>query len=168
MESSVQKINSDREVPEEAFDVEIIDMDFHVNPAEEELRPYVEDERALDRLSTEFGMMPIPDKWDAAYAISEGNEGLFTQGRAEYPEDVWDACAKFAIDTPVVNAGLNALPHQHHPVLKNAVLEAGNSYMLNHFVDEGVPTALSIAKWDVEHALDELDRWGDEDGVVGV
>jgi predicted TIM-barrel fold metal-dependent hydrolase len=167
MDSSVRRIDADREVPEEAFDVEVIDMDFHVNPTEENLRPYVEDERALDRLSTEFGMMPIPDKWDAAYAISEGNEGLFTQGRAEYPEDVWEACEKFAIDKPIVNAGLNGLPQQHHPVLKNAVLEAGNSYMLDHFVDEGVPTALSISKWDVDHALDELDRWGDEDGVVG-
>jgi predicted TIM-barrel fold metal-dependent hydrolase len=168
MESSIRRLDSDVEVPEEAADVEVIDMDFHVNPLEEELRPYVDNDRALDRLTTEFGMWPMPDKWDAAYAISEGTEGLFTQGRAEYPEDVREACEKFSIDTPIVNAGLNMLPQQHHQVLKNAVLKAGNSYMLDHFVDEGIPTALSIAKWDVDHALAELDRWGDEDGVVGV
>ncbi|WP_144901462.1 amidohydrolase family protein [Halobellus captivus] len=166
MGSSIQRLDSNAEVPEEAFDVDVIDMDFHVNPLEEDLEPYIEDERALDRLTTEFGMWPIPDKWDAAYAIAEGNEGLFTQGRAEVAEDVYEACQKFAIDTPIVNCALNMLPQQHHPVLKNAVLEAGNSYMLDHFVDEDVPTALSIAKWDVDHALDELDRWGDEDGVV--
>ena len=167
MGTSIRRLDADAEVPEEAFDVEIVDMDFHVNPMEEDLRAYVEDPRALDRLTTEFGMWPIPDKWDAAYAIEEGNEGLFTQGRAEVAEDVEQACESLAIDEPVVNAGINGLPHQHHPVLKNAVLEAGNSYMLDHFVDEGILTALSLSKWDVEFALEELDRWGEESGVVG-
>ncbi|MFB6077996.1 MAG: amidohydrolase family protein [Halarchaeum sp.] len=168
MESSIQRLDPDAEVPEEAYDVDVVDLDFHVNPRQEDLKEYVEDDRALDRLSTEFGMWPIPDKWDAAYAIDEGNEGLFTQGRAEVAEDVYEACERFAIDEPIVNAAINGLPHQHHPVLKNAVLHAGNSYMLDHFVDEGVPTALSIPKWDVDAALAELDRWGDESGVVAV
>jgi predicted TIM-barrel fold metal-dependent hydrolase len=166
MASAIQRLDATAEVPEEAFDVEIIDLDFHVNPMEDALQEYIEDDVALDRLTTEFGMTPIPDKWDAAYAIEEGNEGLFTQGRAEYPEDVEEACESLAIDEAVVNAGINGLPQQHHPVLKNAVLQAGNSYMLDHFVDAGMSTALSIPKWDPEFALDELDRWGTEDGVV--
>ena len=168
MPSSIRRLDADEEIPQEAFDVDIVDMDFHVNPMEEELQPYIEDDRALDRLMTEFGMWPIPDKWDAAYAIEEGNEGLFTQGRAEVADDVREACERFGIDEPVVNAGINGLPQQHHPVLKNAVLQAGNDYMLDHFVDEGILTALSISKWDVEHALSELDRWGEESGVAGV
>ncbi len=166
MASTVSRVDLDREVPDEAYETEIVDLDFHVNPMEEDLQRYVEDERALDRLTTEFGMTPIPDKWDAAYAIEEGNEGLFTQGRAEVADDVRQACESLAIDHPVVNAGINGLPQQHHPVLKNAVLQAGNDYMLDHFVDEGIYTALSVPKWDVDRALDELDRWGDESGVV--
>jgi len=166
MASAIKRLDATAEVPEEAYDVEIIDMDFHVNPTEEALQEYVEDDVALDRLTTEFGMTPIPDKWDAAYAIEEGNEGLFTQGRAEYPEDVKTACEPLAIDEAVVNAGINGLPQQHHPVLKNAVLQAGNDYMLDHFVDAGMSTALSLPKWDPDYALDELDRWGTEDGVV--
>jgi len=166
MASAIKRLDATAEVPEEAYDVEIIDMDFHVNPTEEALQEYVEDDVALDRLTTEFGMTPIPDKWDAAYAIEEGNEGLFTQGRAEYPEDVKTACEPLAIDEAVVNAGINGLPQQHHPVLKNAVLQAGNDYMLDHFVDAGMSTALSLPKWDPDYALDELDRWGTEDSVV--
>jgi len=166
MTSAIKRLDATAEVPDDAFDVEIIDMDFHVNPMEAALQEYVEDDVALDRLTTEFGMTPIPDKWDAAYAIEEGNEGLFTQGRAEYPEDVEEACECLAIDEAVVNAGINGLPQQHHPVLKNAVLQAGNDYMLDHFVDAGMATALSIPKWDPDYAMEELDRWGQEDGVV--
>jgi len=166
MTSAIKRLDATAEVPDDAFDVEIIDMDFHVNPMEAALQEYVEDDVALDRLTTEFGMTPIPDKWDAAYAIEEGNEGLFTQGRAEYPEDVEEACECLAIDEAVVNAGINGLPQQHHPVLKNAVLQAGNDYMLDHFVDAGMATALSIPKWDPDCAMEELDRWGREDGVV--
>lgn len=156
----------DLEVPEAARADEIIDLDFHVNPLEEDLIPYVEDERAKDRLTTEFGMTPIPDKWDAAYAIKEGNEGLFTQGRARFPEDVREACEQMAVDTPVVNAGINGLPQQHHPILKNAIVQAANDYMLDHFADEGMATSMLLPKWDVDYALEELDRIGDEDEIV--
>lgn len=166
MASTVSRMDLDLEVPEEALDHEIIDMDFHVNPLEEDLIPYVEDERALDRLTTEFGMTPIVDKWDAAYAIKEGNEGLFTQGRARLPEDVNEACETLGIDEPIVNAGINGLPHQHHPVLKNAIVQAANDYMIDHFVDDGMATAMLIPKWDVDYALKELDRIGAEDGIV--
>jgi predicted TIM-barrel fold metal-dependent hydrolase len=166
MPSTVSRLDLDTEVPPEAHDTEIIDLDFHVNPMEEDLLAYVEDERALDRLTTEFGMTPIPDKWDAAYAIKDGNEGLFTQGRAEVAEDVREACETLAIDEPVVNAGINGLPQQHHPVLKNAITQAANDYMVDHFVDEGMLTSMLLPKWDPEYALAELDRLGDEDGIV--
>lgn len=59
----------DLEVPEGAFEDEIVDPDFQVTPLDEDLIPYVEDDRARDRLTTEFGTTPIPDKRDAAYAI---------------------------------------------------------------------------------------------------
>lgn len=166
MGSSVKRLDSRTEVPDQAFDDEIVDLDFHVNPQEEELLEYVEDERALDKLTTEFGATPVMGKWDAAYAIKEGQEGLFTQGRAKYAEDVREACEPIAVDEPIVNAGINNLPLQHHPVLKNAVCQAANDYMLDHFVDEGIYTSMMVPKWDPEYAVEEIERVADEDGIV--
>lgn len=166
MPSSVRKIDTDVEVPEEAYDEFIIDMDFHVNPLEEELLAYVEDDRARDKLTTEFGATPVMGKWDAAYAIKEGNEGLFTQGRAEYAEDVREACEMLAVDEPIVNPGINNLNLQHHPVLKNALCQAANDYMVDNFVDEGILMAMMVPKWDPDYAVEEIERIGGEDGVV--
>lgn len=166
MSSSVRRLNADSEVPEQAFEERIIDMDFHVNPVEDELLPYVENDRARDKLTTEFGPTPVVGKWDAAYAIKEGQEGLYTQGRAEYAEDVREACEKFAIDDPIVNPGINNLTLQHHPVLKNAVCQAANDYMVDNFCDEDIYTSMMVPKWDPEYAVAEIDRVADEDNIV--
>ncbi|MFB6097175.1 MAG: amidohydrolase family protein [Haloferacaceae archaeon] len=166
MASSIRRLDADVEVPEQAFEDHIVDMDFHVNPMEEELLAYVEDERALDKLTTEFGATPIVGKWDAAYAIPSGEEGLFTQGRAEYADDVREAAERIAIDDPIVNTGVNNLPLQHHPVLKNALVQASNDYMLDNFADEGLYTSMTVPKWDPEYAAREIDRMGEEDNIV--
>ncbi|WP_096391294.1 amidohydrolase family protein [Halopenitus persicus] len=166
MASSVKRLDADAEVPEQAFDDHIIDMDFHVNPVEDELLAYVEDDRALDKLTTEFGATPVVGKWDAAYGIKEGQEGLFTQGRAKYAADVREACKNIAVDDPIVNPGINNLNLQHHPVLKNAVVQAANDYMLDNFVDEGVSTSMMVPKWDPEYAVAEIERVAEEDGIV--
>ncbi|WP_280536458.1 amidohydrolase family protein [Halopenitus sp. POP-27] len=166
MASSVKRLDADAEVPDQAFEDHIIDMDFHVNPVEDELLAYVEDDRALDKLTTEFGATPIVGKWDAAYGIKEGQEGLFTQGRAKYAADVREACKNIAVDDPIVNPGINNLNLQHHPVLKNAVCQAANDYMLDQFVDEGVSTSMMVPKWDPEYAVEEIERVADEDGIV--
>jgi predicted TIM-barrel fold metal-dependent hydrolase len=166
MSSSVRSLDADAEVPEQAFEDHIIDMDFHVNPIEDELLAYVENDRARDKLTTEFGMTPVAGKWDAAYAIKEGQEGLFTQGRAEDAADVRKACEKFAIDEPIVNPGINNLTLQHHPVLKNAVCQAANDYMVDNFCDEDVYTSMMVPKWDPDYAVEEIDRIAAEDSIV--
>lgn len=166
MTTSVDRLDDSAEVPEAAFDDEIIDLDFHVNPLEDELLEYVEDERAYDKLTTEFGATPVVGKWDAAYGIKEGNEGLFTQGRAKYAEDVREACEPLAIDEPIVNTGINNLNHQHHPVLKNAIIQASNDYMLDHFADKGLYSSLTLPKWDPEFAVEEIERVASEQHIV--
>ena len=166
MESSITRLDPDVEVPEQAFEDYIVDLDFHVNPMDDELLSYVDDSVIKDKLTTEFGPTPVMGKWDAAYAISEGNEGLFTQGRAEYADDVREACAKFAIDEPIVNPGINNLNLQHHPLLKNGVCQAANDYMLDNFADEGMYTSMMVPKWDPEYAVEEIERVGDEDNIV--
>lgn len=166
MESSIRQLDSDAEVPDQAFEDRIIDLDFHVNPMEDDLVSYVDDAIVRDKLTTEYGPTPIIGKWDAAYAIKEGNEGLFTQGRAEYADDVRNACETLAIDEPIVNPGINNLPRQHHPVLKNGICQAANDYMLDNFADEGVYTSMMVPKWDPAYAAAEIERLGGEDNIV--
>ena len=166
MGTSTSQLDPDREVPEQAYQDHIIDLDFHVNPMEEELLSYVDDSVVRDKLSTEFGATPVKGKWDAAFAIKEGTEGLFTQGRAKYADDVREACKKFAIDEPVVNPGINNLNLQHNPILKNGVVQAANDYMLDHFADEGMATSMMVPKWDPEYAVEEIERVGNEDNIV--
>lgn len=166
MGSSIRQLDSDVEVPEQAFQDHIIDLDFHVNPRDDDLLSYVDDSVIRDKLSTEYGTTPVKGKWDAAYAIKEGNEGLFTQGRAEYADDVREACETFAVDEPIVNPGINNLNLQHHPLLKNGVCQAANDYMLDNFADEGVSTSMMVPKWDPEYAVDEIERLGGEDNIV--
>jgi predicted TIM-barrel fold metal-dependent hydrolase len=166
MTSSVRRLDAESEVPEQAFDDYIVDMDFHVNPQEEELLSYVKDDRVAEKLQTEFGMTPVMGKWDAAFAIPSGEEGLFTQGRAEYAEDVREACEMMAIDEPIVNPGINNLNLQHHPVLKNGVAYAANEYMLHNFTDEGILSSMMVPKWDPEFAVEEIHRVGDNNNIV--
>jgi len=156
------------EVPPEAYDTRIIDLDFHVNPAEKELIKYVEDPVAREKFeSVEFGMAPRKAKWDAAWSVAGGNEGLYTQGRAEVAEDVKMAAEKFAIDDPIVNIGINNAPTQHNPVQRNAIVQAANDFTLDRIVPEGLDALMMVPQWDVEYAVEEINRVGNEDGIIG-
>lgn len=156
-----------REVPAAAFDERIVDLDFHMNPTEEQLVSYVDDELVREKLTTEMGMTPRSAKYDAAFAIPGGNEGLFTQGKAEAVEDVRRAAETFAIDEPIVNIGINSVPSQLHPTLKNGVVEAANKFALDQVVDEGLNCLLMVPQWDVDYAVEQIHEYGDEDGFVG-
>lgn len=68
-----------------AFDERIFDLDFHMNPTEEQLLEYVTDDAVREKLSTELALLPRTARSDAAYAIPGGNEGLFTQGKLKWP-----------------------------------------------------------------------------------
>ncbi len=164
---ATDQVDTDSEIPAEARDVRIIDLDFHMNPTEDQLIGYVEDDAAREKLSTEFGMLPRKAKSDAAYAIPGGNEGLFTQGKAEAAEDVKLAADKFAIDEPIVNIGLNNTPTQHNPVLKNAIVQAANDFALDQVIPEDLYCLMMVPQWDPEYAAEEIRRVGDEDGFIG-
>ncbi len=85
MSSSIRRLDSEAEVPGAAFDDRIGDLDFHVNPMPEELVSHVDDGVLVEKLPTEFGPTPVVGKWDAAYVIKEGTEGLFTCGTRRMP-----------------------------------------------------------------------------------
>ena len=164
---AIETPHAELEVPQQAFEEHIVDMDFHLNPDEETLMSYVDDQRLKDKLTTEYGMAPRKGKWDAAYAIKGGMEGLFTQGRAEIAEDVRVAAEQLAIDQPIVNAGINNLPANHHPLLKTAVARACNDYLLDRIVDEGLDCLMMVPQWDPDATVAEIERVGDEDGIAG-
>lgn len=164
---TTQRVGPESEMPAEAHEERIIDLDFHLSPPEDLLVEYVEDNRAREKLTTEFGMAPNKGKWDAAYAIESGEEGLFTQGRAQIANDVRTAAEKFAIDEPIVNIGINNTPTQHHPTLKNAIAQAANDFALEHVVSKDLYALMMVPQWDPKYAVKEIKRVGNKKGIVG-
>lgn len=116
----------------------------------------------------EFGLILIMGKWDVVYGIKEGNEGLFMQGCVEYVEDVYEVCEKFVIDDFIVNVGINNFLFQYYFVLKNGIVQVGNDYMFDNFVDEGVYILMFVLKWDIEYVVEEIECVVLEDNIVVV
>lgn len=161
------KRGPEAEVPPQAFEDRIIDLDFPMNPTEDQLIEYIEDDLVREKLSTEMGMAPRKAKSDAAYAIPGGNEGLYTQGKAEAVEDVRHAAEKFAIDEPIVNIGINNAPTQHYPTLKNGIVQAANNFVLDQVIPEDLYCLMMVPQWDTDYAVEEINRVGDEDDIIG-
>lgn len=146
----------------------IIDTDFHLNVTVEELLPYVEDDRVEDKLRR-LGHPPGTQHWTAAYATNEGGRGLDTQGAAHDGEDILEAKEEVGVDVPIVTSGLNYLPSTQNPRMKTAVCRAYNDYLLDKVVDvdDSILAMAMMPQWDPEAMLEEVDRMGDEDSIVG-
>lgn len=146
----------------------IIDSDFHLNVTVDELLPYVDDPRIEEKLGR-MGHPPGTQHWTAAYATNEGGRGLDTQGEAHDGEDILEAMQEVGVDVPVVTSGLNYLPSTHNPPMKTAVCRAYNDYVIENVVTahENIVAQAMMPQWDAEATLEELERIGDEDDIVG-
>ncbi|MFC6766114.1 amidohydrolase family protein [Natrinema soli] len=155
-------------VRERARDEFIVDTDFHLNVSIEELLPYVDDERIVEKLKR-LDHPPGTQYWTAAYATNHGGRGLATQGEAHDGEDIRDAMEEVGIDVPIVTPGLNYLPSAHNPRMKTAVCRAYNDYVLDHVVDASpdIRAQAMMPQWDPEAMIEELERIGSEDDIVG-
>ena len=166
------QLESIHEAMRESF---IVDADIHLTPAMDDLLPYFEESDARVRrkiASTTFppdGFPPSTAHWTASYATNEGGSGLDTQGHAATGEDILDAIEETAVDVPLVTSGLNRLPATQNPRMKEAICRAYNNYLLDRVtsVDENVKGMAMMPQWNPDAMVEELDRVGDEDDVVG-
>lgn len=146
----------------------IIDSDFHLNVTVEELMPYIDDDRIVEKLER-LGHPPGTQYWTAAYATNEGGRGLDTQGEAHDGEEILEAKEEIGVDVPIVTPGLNYLPSAQNPRMKTAICRAYNDYLLEHVVnvDDSILAQAMMPQWDPEAMLEEIDRVADEDSIVG-
>ncbi|MFB6160195.1 MAG: amidohydrolase family protein [Haloferacaceae archaeon] len=158
-------------VDERAYDDYIIDADFHLHIPTEKLYPYVEDPYVRDVLEEHgpppFGRGQLAVKYSKARTTTEPHDRV--HGIAANAEEVRAVCDELAIDVPVVQPGTNLeLVRSNYPTLTNALTRAYNDYLLDNVIDVGndVYATLMVPNWDVEFAVEELHRVGDEPGFV--
>lgn len=96
-----------------------------------------------------------------------GKEAI--RSRIANADDVRAICRELHIDYPIVNTliRLNGVPETRKA---EAMMRAYNDMLLDVFLDEGddIYGLASVAPQSPEAAAEELDRIGDEDGIVGV
>lgn len=163
------QVDTDIEVTEEAADAYVVDTDFHAGPSSDmaDLLPYIDDEVVVEKLEVAGGI-PSPAGVQSRYA-NNLDMGYHKHGVAEDTEDVLEVMERFCIDALVVGPGMNKLVTVQYPRIKNAVCAGLNDYLLERVVSpgDGIYTHVALPIWDAERSAEELDRVGDEDGVVG-
>lgn len=158
-------------IDERAYDDFIIDSDFHLHIPTERLYPYIEDSYVRGVLE-EHGPPPFSRgkmtvKYSKGRTTTEPHDRV--HGIAANRDEIRAVCDELAIDVPVVQPGTNLeLIRSNYPTLTNALTRAYNDYLLDRVidVDDGIFATLMVPNWDVEFALEELDRLGQEPGFV--
>lgn len=157
------------EVTEQAAEAYVVDTDFHAGPSSDmaDLLPYIDDDLVAQKLRV-TGTIPSPTGVQSRYA-NDIDSGYHKHGKAADTQDVLDVMDRFSIDVPIIGPGMNKLPTVQYPRIKNVVCSALNDYLLDRVVsvEENVLTHVALPIWDPEKCVEELDRVGDEKGVVG-
>lgn len=157
------------EVPDRAAEEVVVDTDFHAGPSSDmaDMLPYIDDPVVEEKLEIN-GTIPSPVGVQSNYA-NNIDAGYHKHGFAADTEDVLEVMDRFSIDVTVIGPGMNKLPTVQYPRIKNAVCSGLNDYLLENVVSpaDGIYTHVALPIWDAEKSAAELDRVGDENGVVG-
>lgn len=152
---------------DELQDRRVVDTDFHLEiHSPDPLEPYIEDDRVREKM--EWGM-PKADLGGWVSNYSHGTESsTVTHGQPMNTREMVQVMAELALDSIVVIPGLVNLATGRYPAVKTELARAYNDYLVDQVLDpsEGVYGSIVTPQWDPEAALAELDRVGDERGVV--
>lgn len=152
----------------------VVDGDFHLHVPVDELYPYVRDE-AIRRKLERFGDPPRPvSGWSLQYATEtaekDAGKHMRPHGIAVNAQEVLEVRDRLGVDRTVVTPGTNLsfTGGARYPVVLNQLARAYNDYVLDEVVDPGsdIYAAFVLPAWDVEFALEEIDRIGDEAAFV--
>lgn len=157
-------------VTDEMREAFVVDIDFHFEPAMEKLIPYVNHKGAERTLSLDEDFPPTTRYWASSYATPYGDNGRQTHGVAETGQDVIDVKENLALDMPILTPGYNTLPDVQNVVLKNEIVRAYNTYVLEEVspADENIKVLPALPQWDPEQSVEEIKMWSDNDDVVGM
>lgn len=142
-------------------DYTVVDTDVHLRIPKEKIARYL-DEPYKRRV--EQGQFPT-DSWDRY------KSGRIEKGDVHTAEGLREGlCEQLGVDHPVVNPSMPWLPRIPEGDYAAAIATAYNKYLLDHVVDEdddffGIA---QIPTQNVDNAVDEIERVGNESNIVGL
>lgn len=152
----------------------IVDGDFHLQMPVERLYPYVEDPMIREKLEANgpppFGTSHKHGGFSKQPGDDTDVEWIRAMGIAYETDEIAEVMDRMGLDAVVVTPGTNMpLGSAIYPRVSNALARAYNDYLLHEVIDveAGIYGAVFVPDWDVNAALEELDRVGEEAGFVG-
>lgn len=154
----------------------IFDGDFHIQVPMEKLFEYVEHDGIRDKLER-FGEPVRPSQGIKGAYVSEkpqryaGSAGATTHGAAIKADDIAAAMDDLDLDYIIATPPPDApFASGRYPTVLKELIRAYNDYLLEQVIDVdcGIYGGIQIPRWDPDAAINELDRVGGEDGVIGV
>lgn len=157
-------------IHEKVSEHHIFDADFHFNVTSRDLTDYI-DNRTVRRKIERYGgpgmVQGVGVKGD--YAKEDSTPGYQMHGTAITSEEILDVTKETGADEVLLQENTHLpLQHTRYPVVREQVLKAYNEYLVKEGIDaeNGIYGSLFVPTWDVDLALEELDKWGQEKGIV--
>lgn len=169
----------------------MVDVDSHLHFSWEEVFPYMEEKYPGAKRLIEYSSHPNSEIYSATRTTPawfqterhdeseldfEGHGDVSNiDGSAGYVEST-TAEAKLAmmdangIDYSVLGTGPSRLATVNHDQTAVAIAAAYNDYVIDNYldVDDRVKGTITVAPQKPSRAAEEIDRVGDEDGIVGI
>lgn len=152
--------------PEASVDIEleVIDCDAHIRESVDDLLPYVDDKESRGYIESPYFGYPS-DGWDRS---AGGRTGFAT---VRGPEDELTVMDDLSLDISILTPTKNL----YHGLIGNrdvavTLAQAYNDYLLDSWLDgyDEFRGMLLVPVQDPEAGAEEIDRVGDESGIVAV
>jgi predicted TIM-barrel fold metal-dependent hydrolase len=114
--------------------------------------------------STTLASPPFPD----LLVADDGGLGI---PQCTKPEHKYESMQEYGIDEAIIDPTLcSALGTVNNDQYAVAIAQAYNSWLIDTFLDdnEGLHGTITVAPQKPDKAAEEIDRHGDEDGIVGI
>ena len=169
----------------------VADVDSHVTYSFDDLLPYFDERQAGIRKLIEFADHPASEIYSAFRATPAWFQTRRHDASREYdtavdgevdsrihkhyleqttPEQKLAMMDDYGIDYTILGTGPSRLATVNHDPTAVAIASAYNSYVIDTFtdVDERLLATITVAPQKPDAAAEEIDRVGDESGIVGV
>lgn len=139
----------------------LVDTDVHISIPKDVLASYA-DEPYRSYLRAPGVQLKSPG-WDPSMGGKIESRSLVT------PTDVQDdVCTELHVDHPILNVFVNLARFSNHDTAVN-LQSACNDFLMEEFLDDNdFHGLLTLAPQHPDKAAEEIDRLGDEPGIVGI
>lgn len=163
-------------IRQEVHDAYVMDTDYHLHVPMEKVFPYVRDEKIRELLE-QWGAPPMGSSTPSLkteYGTEIERSGLHDRahGVAISRDEIVESKNELGIDVAIVQPGTHIPFNEdtNYPVVATEIVKAYNDYVLDNVIDveRGVWSTLVIPEWNIDAAIAEIERVGDNEGFVAV